>query len=130
MEKENLVKDDSYIAFNPECIRKKANWSKSDKHYKFDTRNFNPAEVSNADPIIAQLNTDLTSYDERISQIEAGMKSELDEHKARIKRIKTMLRTGDLNELERNVLKLTMADGYQDVQNYQKGIEKDFDRGH
>lgn len=44
MEKEDLVKDDSYIAFNPECVRKRANWSKSDKHYKFDTLNFNPAE--------------------------------------------------------------------------------------
>ena len=67
-------------------------------------------DVSKTDPIIAQLDLDINANEQRISQIEMEIKSELDGHKARIKRIKTMLRTGDLNELERNVLKLTMAD--------------------
>ena len=81
-------------------------------------------EISNADPIIAQLNTDLASYDERISQIEAGMKSELDGHKARIKRIKAMLRTSDLNDLERNVLKLTMKDATKTFRTTNKESKK------
>ena len=47
MEKENpedLVKDDSFIQFNPDCIRKKSNWSKSGKEYKFDSEDFNPEQ--------------------------------------------------------------------------------------
>jgi len=67
-------------------------------------------EASANDPKIVELSADLEAYDSRIKQMEDGLRSELDTHNARIKRIKNMLRTGDLNELERSVLKLTMAD--------------------
>ena len=67
-------------------------------------------EASANDPKIVELSLDLEAYDSRIKQMEDGLRSELDTHNARIKRIKNMLRTGDLNDLERSVLKLTMAD--------------------
>jgi hypothetical protein len=67
-------------------------------------------EASANDPKIVELSVELEAYDSRIKQMEDGLRSELDTHNARIKRIKNMLRTGDLNDLERSVLKLTMAD--------------------
>jgi hypothetical protein len=67
-------------------------------------------EASTNDPKIVELSVELEAYDSRIKQMEDGLRSELDTHNARIKRIKNMLRTGDLNDLERSVLKLTMAD--------------------
>jgi hypothetical protein len=67
-------------------------------------------EASANDPKIVELSAELEAYDSRIKQMEDGLRSELDTHNARIKRIKNMIRTGDLNDLERSVLKLTMAD--------------------
>jgi hypothetical protein len=67
-------------------------------------------EASANDPQIVELTAELEAYDSRIKQMEDGLRSELDTHNARIKRIKNMLRSGDLNDLEKNVLKLTMAD--------------------
>ena len=39
----NLVKEDIFLKFDPECIRKKSNISKTLKEYRFDHPNFDPA---------------------------------------------------------------------------------------
>jgi len=67
-------------------------------------------EASVNDPKIVELSVELESYDSRIKQMEEGLKSEIDTHNARMKRIKNMIRTGGLSDLEKNVLKLTMSD--------------------
>ena len=67
-------------------------------------------EVSANDPKIMKLSVDLEAYNTRIKEMEEGLKSEIETHNARMKRIKNMIRSGDLNDLEKSVLKLTMAD--------------------
>jgi len=67
-------------------------------------------EASIADSEIVEISQELEAYDSRIKQLEDGLKSEIDTHNARIKRIKTMLRSSDLNDLEKSVLKLTIKD--------------------
>ena len=39
---ENLIKEENTISFDSECVRKKSNWSKSSKQYKFDNLGFEP----------------------------------------------------------------------------------------
>jgi hypothetical protein len=39
---ENLIKEENTISFDPECVRKKSNWSKGSKQYKFDNLGFEP----------------------------------------------------------------------------------------
>jgi len=39
---ENLIKENGILSYNPTCVRKKSNWSKSDKIYRFDNPEFNP----------------------------------------------------------------------------------------
>jgi hypothetical protein len=39
---ENLIKENSILSFDPECVRKKSNWSKSSNQYKFDNLSFEP----------------------------------------------------------------------------------------
>ena len=67
-------------------------------------------EVSTNDPKIVEVSIEIEAYNSRIKQMEEGLKSEIDTHNARMKRIKNMIRSGDLNDLEKSVLKLTMVD--------------------
>ena len=39
---EYLIKENGILSYNPTCIRKKSNWSKSSRIYKFDEPEFNP----------------------------------------------------------------------------------------
>jgi len=39
---ENLIKENAILGYNPTCVRKKSNWSKSSQIYRFDNPEFNP----------------------------------------------------------------------------------------
>jgi len=39
---ENLIKENGILSYNPTCVRKKSNWSKSSRVYRFDDPLFNP----------------------------------------------------------------------------------------
>jgi hypothetical protein len=39
---ENLIKENAILGYNPTCVRKKSNWSKSSQIYRFDNPDFNP----------------------------------------------------------------------------------------
>ena len=67
-------------------------------------------EISETNPDIIRINQELDAFDARIGQLEEGLKSKVDAHNARIKRIKSMMRRSDTNDLERSVLKMTLAD--------------------
>jgi hypothetical protein len=67
-------------------------------------------EISETNPDIIRINQELDAFDARIGQLEQGLKSKVDAHNARIKRIKSMMRRSDTNDLERSVLKMTLAD--------------------
>jgi len=45
---EELVKSKTYFKYDPLCLRKKSNWSKTKNEYKFDTSEFDPIKL-NAD---------------------------------------------------------------------------------
>uniref|UniRef100_A0A6C0D4H5 Helicase ATP-binding domain-containing protein n=1 Tax=viral metagenome TaxID=1070528 RepID=A0A6C0D4H5_9ZZZZ len=47
---ENLIKEENIMSFDSDCIRKKSNWSKSSKHYKFDNPSFQPETLLNDIP--------------------------------------------------------------------------------
>jgi len=47
---EDLIKDDSFLSFDPDCVRKRANWSKASDAFKFDSGKFDPPELLNAIP--------------------------------------------------------------------------------
>jgi hypothetical protein len=67
-------------------------------------------QASENDSEIVELSQEMEAYDSRIKQMENGLRDEIDKHNARMKRIKNMIRTGGLNDLEKSVLKLTMKD--------------------
>ncbi len=54
-----ITKDDSLTVFNPDCLRKKSNWVKSDNKYKFDNEMFAPdkllSEIKNQSPKLQAL---------------------------------------------------------------------------
>ena len=41
----DLIKQESVLTFNPECVRKKSNWSKTSNVYKLDDGAFDPAQL-------------------------------------------------------------------------------------
>jgi len=47
---ETLINDEKIISFDPTCIRKKSNWSKSSNIYKFDDENFDSEKLLNDIP--------------------------------------------------------------------------------
>ena len=47
---EKLAKSNSIVVFDPECVRKKTNWSKTSNKYKFDDDNFDPEQLRKAIP--------------------------------------------------------------------------------
>ena len=50
---EKLLTEESIIKFNPTCIRKKSNISKSYSKYRFDSLDFNPDELLNDIPTVS-----------------------------------------------------------------------------
>ena len=42
---ENLIRSKTYFKYDPECLRKKSNWSKTRSEYKFDNLEFNRKEL-------------------------------------------------------------------------------------
>lgn len=42
---ENLIKQDGIVSYNPDCVRKKSNWSKKANKYLFDKLEFEPEEL-------------------------------------------------------------------------------------
>jgi len=111
--KEALSKMSEYVSANPEEM---AEFKKSIYYmlkYKCGKRVRPDAkfkELSALRPEIIEISKELDAYDARISQLEQGLKSKVDAHNARIKRIKSMMRRSDTNNLERSVLKMTLAD--------------------
>ena len=67
-------------------------------------------EAAVAHPDLIGINREIDAYGERLAKLDQGLKSRLLEHNNQIKSIKQMLRTGNLNELERGVLKLSLKD--------------------
>ena len=67
-------------------------------------------EAAIVHPAFAELNNEIAAYDERIGQLDRGLKAGIDAHQAQIKTIKQTLRTGNLNVTERNLLRLTIKD--------------------
>ena len=47
---ESLIKGDGILSYDPACIRKKSNWSKSSNSYKFDKEEFEPKVLLNDIP--------------------------------------------------------------------------------
>ena len=39
---EELITDNGILSYNPQCVRKKSNWSKTSNIYKFDNESFEP----------------------------------------------------------------------------------------
>ena len=68
---ENLMKEERAISFDPECVRKKSNWSKTSRVYKFDDPSFKKEtllkDISNHSP---KLETLLNKIDELDTQDE------------------------------------------------------------
>jgi hypothetical protein len=46
----NSLKDDSFLTFDSDCVRKRSNWSKPAKIYKFDGRGFDKKALLNDIP--------------------------------------------------------------------------------
>ena len=67
-------------------------------------------EAALTHPDLVGINREIDAYGERLAQLDQGLKSRLAAHNNKMKSIKQMLRTGNLNELERNVLNLTLKD--------------------
>ena len=44
---DELLMKNGIVSYNPECIRKKSNFSKSSKNFKFDSDTFDPEELLN-----------------------------------------------------------------------------------
>ena len=42
----DLISSKTYFKYDPECLRKKSNWSKTRSEYKFDNLEFNPRELN------------------------------------------------------------------------------------
>jgi len=42
---ENIIKEQGIISYNPECIRKRSNWSKGNNQYKFDNPEFSTEKL-------------------------------------------------------------------------------------
>ena len=47
---DELLTKNGIVSYNPECIRKKSNFSKSSKNFKFDSDTFDPEELLNNIP--------------------------------------------------------------------------------
>ena len=47
---EKIIENDAILSFNSSCVRKKSNWSKASKKYKFDTPQFSPEILLNDIP--------------------------------------------------------------------------------
>jgi len=47
---ENLIREENTMSFEPMCVRKKSNWSKSSNRYKFDHLDFDPETLLNDIP--------------------------------------------------------------------------------
>ena len=67
-------------------------------------------EASVAHPDLIGINREIDAYGQRLAKLDQTVKMRLLAHNSQIKSIKQMLRTGNLNELERNVLKLSLKD--------------------
>jgi len=78
-------------------------------------------------PSINEYNQSIAAYDERIRELQDGLKGELGAHKKRISRIKDFLRRGDLNDLEKSVLRLTIRDDQKTYKKRSKDAQKQVD---
>ena len=78
-------------------------------------------------PFINEYNQAIAAYDERIRELQDGLKDDLDAHKKRISRIKDFLRRGDLNDLEKSVLRLTIRDDQKTYKKRSKDAQKQVD---
>jgi len=54
-----IVKSKTYFKYDPACLRKKSNWSKTKPEYKFDTVDFNPEK----------LNSDIHSHSPKLESL-------------------------------------------------------------
>jgi len=50
MDPSEILRDDSFVQFDSDCVRKRANWSKSADEFKFDGKHFDPAALLAAIP--------------------------------------------------------------------------------
>jgi hypothetical protein len=66
---ENLMKEERAISFDPECVRKKSNWSKTSRVYKFDDPSFEKEtllkDISNRSPKLETLLNKIDELDAR-----------------------------------------------------------------
>jgi hypothetical protein len=61
-------------------------------------------------PQVQELTEQLATYDDRIARLNADLDGEMAVHKARVAQIRTMMRSGQLNDLEKSTLKLSLKD--------------------
>ena len=47
MDLEKLINEEKILTYDPDCVRKKSNWSKASKLYKFDDENFDKETLLN-----------------------------------------------------------------------------------
>ena len=71
---EKLTSQNVNVIFDPECVRKRSNWSKSSNEYKFDTPTFNPQKLLESIP------THSPKLDALLSKIESLDKSDMKKH--------------------------------------------------
>ena len=73
-ELEKLTSQNVNVIFDAECVRKRANWSKSSVEYKFDTPTFNPQKLLESIP------THSPKLNAILSKIESLDKSDMQKH--------------------------------------------------
>jgi hypothetical protein len=73
-ELEKLTSQNVNVIFDAECVRKRANWSKSSVEYKFDTPTFNPQKLLESIP------THSPKLNALLSKIESLDKSDMQKH--------------------------------------------------
>jgi len=61
-------------------------------------------------PQVQELTEQLATYDDRIARLNGDLDGEMAVHKARVAQIRTMMRSGQLNDLEKSTLKLSLKD--------------------
>ena len=71
---EKLTSQNVNVIFDSECVRKRANWSKSSSEYKFDTTSFNPAKLLESIP------THSPKLNALLSKIESLDESDMKKH--------------------------------------------------
>ena len=111
--KETLKQMDDHLNANPEeftQFKKGMYYTLKYECGKTINNNEKFNELSSEHPRISELTAELHAYDVQIEHFNNELQIFMDAHKKRSKELKIMLRTWDLSELERSVVKSTLKD--------------------